>query len=568
MILKINISNIARKFLWLICLALIAPALWTILYMKTYIIEWNILPIYSTYISIPVIIDPIGITFSVVVLFISANVIQFAITYITGEPHLTRFTYLVLLFVLSINLLIFIPHLITLLIGWDGLGLVSFLLVIFYQNPKSLAAGIITALTNRIGDALILLAIALTLNQGHWLIFNIWDSTINILLIILIITAAITKRAQLPFSSWLPAAMAAPTPVSALVHSSTLVTAGVFLLIRFYPILSKFKIFHTLLLCTATITILIAGFNAIAECDLKKIIALSTLSQLGVMMASTALGLPLLTFFHLLTHALFKALLFLCAGTLIHLHHHSQDLRIVGNLINQIPTTIAALLTANLALCGLPFIAGFYSKDLIIEMSMFNYTNYLIMGIFLIATGLTAAYSIRLTLTALSSPNISLPIQSTFDEDTNVTTPIIYLRIGAITGGAIINWILVSPSAEPYLPNLIKWSPFIITITRGILAFYITISINSVGIKIHKSYSANRLIWFLAPLSTQQILKPRRWLSHTLLKSRDHGWLEIIGPQGIKLITATNSRNLQIVQKLSISSHLTLIIMSIYFLLP
>lgn len=275
-------------------------------------------------------------------------------------------------------------------------------------------------------------------------------------LIILIITAAITKRAQLPFSRWLPAAIAAPTPVSALVHSSTLVTAGVFLLIRFYPILRKFKIFHTLLLCAATITILIAGFNAIAECDLKKIIALSTLRQLGVIIASIALSLPILTFFHLLTHALFKALLFLCAGTLIHLHHHSQDLRTVGNLINQIPTTIAALLTANLALCGLPFIAGFYSKDLIIEISLFNYRNYVIIVIFLIATGLTAAYSVRLTITALSSPNISLPIQSTFDEDVNVTTPIIYLRTGAIIGGCVINWTLISPSPEPFLPIIIK----------------------------------------------------------------------------------------------------------------
>ena len=135
--------------------------------IKIYIIEWSVLSLNRLMLRFPVILDPVGMVFSTVVLFISANVMQFAVTYITGEEHLKRFVYLVLLFVLSMNLLIFIPHTITLLLGWDGLGLVSFLLVIFYQNPKSLAAGIITALTNRIGDVIILLSIALMLRQGH-----------------------------------------------------------------------------------------------------------------------------------------------------------------------------------------------------------------------------------------------------------------------------------------------------------------------------------------------------------------------------------------------------------------
>lgn len=197
--------------------------------------------------------------------------------------------------------------------------------------------------------------------------------------------------------------------------------------------------FNTILLVAATLTIFIAGINAIAECDLKKIIALSTLRQLGVMIRSIGLGLPILALFHLITHALFKALLFVCAGTLIHIHHHSQDLRSVGNLTNQIPLTISTLLTANIALCGLPFIGGFYSKDLIIEISLFNPTNQVIIILFILATGLTAAYSMRLALTALSSPNIRLPPQFTSDEDTNTTSPIIFLRGGAVIGGALIN---------------------------------------------------------------------------------------------------------------------------------
>lgn len=139
--------------------------------------------------------------------------------------------------------------------------------------------------------------------------------------------AAMTKRAQIPFSSWLPAAIAAPTPVSALVHSSTLVTAGVFLLIRFYPFLRSAPLFHFILLFSAISTILIAGIRATTECDIKKIIALSTLSQLGVIMARLGLGIPALALFHIITHALFKALLFICAGGLIGSHLHGQDLR-------------------------------------------------------------------------------------------------------------------------------------------------------------------------------------------------------------------------------------------------
>jgi NADH-ubiquinone oxidoreductase chain 5 len=273
------------------------------------------------------ILDPIGLRFSITVIFISYNVLSFSSIYIQHDKFVNRFTILVLLFILSINLLIYIPHIIALLLGWDGLGIVSFILVIYYQNHKSLAAGIITALSNRVGDAILLIAIAITLNQGHWYILEIRISNSIIPQILLITIAAITKSAQIPFSSWLPAAIAAPTPVSALVHSSTLVTAGVFLLIRFYPFLHRTNYFNLILITIATSTIFIAGIRATIECDIKKIIALSTLSQLGIMITSLALNFPILTFFHILTHALFKALLFIGAGSFIHYHDHSQDLR-------------------------------------------------------------------------------------------------------------------------------------------------------------------------------------------------------------------------------------------------
>ena len=238
---KIKLISTSNIFIWAIFSLILIPTLYVLIIDKTFILDWTLsIPSVSP-ITFSLIADKTGLSFSCVVLFISANVLIFSKLYIEEDLFKTRFTILVLLFILSINLLIFLPNFIILLLGWDGLGLVSFILVIYYQNPSSLAAAILTALTNRIGDVAILLSIAITLNQGHWLITNIWQSNWSIIQIALITVAAITKSAQIPFSRWLPAAIAAPTPVSALVHSSTLVTAGVFLLIRFYPFLHTCK---------------------------------------------------------------------------------------------------------------------------------------------------------------------------------------------------------------------------------------------------------------------------------------------------------------------------------------
>jgi len=297
----------------------------------------------------------------------------------------------------------------------------------------------ITALRNRVGDVMLLIRIGWALNQGHWQVFNINYNSFRILIIFRIMVAGMTKSAQIPFSSWLPAAMAAPTPVRALVHSSTLVTAGVFLLIRFYPYLSNLEKFNQCILVISSLTIFIAGVRALVECDIKKIVALSTLRQLGVIMASIGLGLPILAFFHLITHALFKALLFVCVGSLINVHHHGQDLRMMGNLSEQMPLTITCLNVANMALCGLPFMAGFYSKDLIIEILLFNFNRYIIFLLFILGTIITAAYSIRLMFTGLISINISLGVQYVDDNSTNNTTPMVLLSMGAIIGGALVN---------------------------------------------------------------------------------------------------------------------------------
>ena len=529
-----SIFKLARPIIWITLLFRLPHTIKVIWYKSTCVLEWVLLSS-STPISITVVADSIGIIFATVVLLISANVLIFSTIYIEEEKFKARFTILVLIFILSINLLIFIPHFIILLFGWDGLGIVSFVLVIYYQNPKSLAAGIITALTNRIGDVLLLVSIAWTLNQGHWFIINIWYTDTSLLQIAFITLAAMTKRAQIPFSRWLPAAMAAPTPVSALVHSSTLVTAGVFLLIRFYPFLHSWPIFNKFLLLVAVTTIFIAGLRATTECDAKKIIALSTLRQLGIIITSLGFNLPHLAFFHILTHALFKALLFVCAGSFIHFHLHTQDLRWMGNITNQIPVASSCITLANLALIGFPFIAGFYSKDIIIEAAIRNPNNIIILLISLISLGLTSFYSIRFSLRTIWGPKLISP-WSSIRENISLIIPIIRLASISIISGRILSWFYPVRSSIYILPQYLKILPLVLVLIGAYIGYMITITLknsHSSLIRWDINHTASCIIWFLVPLSSQFIIKYPLNMAHLILKSVDHGWLE--QTSGIKL---------------------------------
>ena len=287
----------------------------------------------------------------------------------------------------------FMGSLVGALIGWDGLGITSFLLVIYYKNRKSLGSGMITALTNRLGDCffLLLLGIFFYINSYHYIFC------------LLLIFTSITKRAQVPFSSWLPSAMAAPTPVRALVHSSTLVTAGVYLLLRFNIFTMEW------ILLFGRMTMLIAGVRACLEIDLKKIVALSTLSQLGVMMISLSVFQKNICFFHLVTHAIFKALLFMCVGVAIHTVYGGQDFRSFSNLGKNINYPIRFLTISNISLLGFPFMSGFYRKDIIIERFYSSYSCYLGGIFFLIGVGLTAAYRIKIINLACINNISSLP---------------------------------------------------------------------------------------------------------------------------------------------------------------
>jgi len=287
------------------------------------------------------------------------------------EIFLKRFKILVLLFVVSMFLLILTPDLIFVLIGWDGLGLTRFLLIIFYLRKNSFMAGIKTYIINRLGDGFFLVGVGVLVLQGSWFLLKI---NYLVVFVILFLLGCFTKRAQFPFSSWLPDAMAAPTPVSALVHSRTLVTAGIFLLIRFFNCLSGVK--FLILGCVGFWTMLIASFSACLEHDSKKIIAFSTLSQLGLMVVSLAIGFVDFAFFHLLTHALFKALLFIVRGYKIFKTNHFQDNRILKFSFYYKYFKNFVLQICILSLMGFPFLAGFFSKEKILDGSFWVWKKF------------------------------------------------------------------------------------------------------------------------------------------------------------------------------------------------
>lgn len=417
------------------------------------ILEWLIFSSYSINIEMYILLDWISAVFRRVVLLISSMVIAYRIVYIQNEKHLSRFCLLVFIFIISMIFIIIRPNLIRILIGWDGLGLVSYCLVIYYHNVRSFNSGIVTVLSNRIGDVGILICIGLMLGCGCWRIY-IFPS--RHVLIFLVVIASITKRAQVPFSYWLPLAIAAPTPVSSLVHSSTLVTAGVYLLIRFNYYF-YIRGVRCILLNLSVFTRFLSGLIANFEFDLKKIVALSTLSQLGLIMMVIRINQSGLAFYHLLVHALFKSLLFLCSGVIIHLTLNNQDIRFYGKLNELIPFVIMRFYISRLALCGLPFMSGFYSKDLVIESGYTSEINLFIIIILIFSLTLTVSYTFRLILYLFWGRSVKFYFRwFNFSGRWLINFSIFILTFLRIISGALINWIFFFDLYELYVYSLIK----------------------------------------------------------------------------------------------------------------
>nr|QII41653.1 NADH dehydrogenase subunit 5 [Anopheles sinensis] len=533
----INYCKISFYFLLSISVSLFLISLKFLLTDLVYFIEWEVLSLQSMSIVMTFLFDWMSLMFMSFVLLISSLVIFYSNQYMEEDYNINRFILLVLMFVMSMMMLIISPNLISILLGWDGLGLVSYCLVIYFQNVKSYNAGMITALSNRIGDVALLLAIAWMLNYGSWnYVFYLEMMGKNTEMMIiggLVMLAAMTKSAQIPFSSWLPAAMAAPTPVSALVHSSTLVTAGVYLLIRFNVLLMDWWMGQFLLLVSG-LTMFMAGLGANFEFDLKKIIALSTLSQLGLMMSILSMGFYKLAFFHLLTHALFKALLFMCAGSIIHNMKNSQDIRMMGSLSMSMPLTCSCFNVANLALCGMPFLAGFYSKDLILEMVMLSYVNMFSFFLFFFSTGLTVCYSFRLVYYSMTGDFNSSVLHPLNDKGWTMLFSICFLMIMAVIGGSMLMWLMFLNPSMICLPFDMKILTLVVCIIGGVSGYLlsnVSLFFTNKALYFYNFTNFAGSMWFMSMISTIGIINYPLKLGLYSYKSFDQGWSEFFGGQ-------------------------------------
>nr|QQQ88783.1 NADH dehydrogenase subunit 5 [Hyalella kochi] len=512
---------------------------------KTIILDWEIAVNTSSSFTMSVLIDWMALVFLSAVTLITSSICLFSSYYMKEELNKTRFMSLLMLFVASMACLIISPNLVSLLLGWDGLGLTSYLLVIYYQNESSCNAGMLTVLSNRVGDVCILMTIGILSYAGSWNFFCM-DLVENKLIHLLIILAGMTKSAQIPFSAWLPAAMAAPTPVSALVHSSTLVTAGVYLTIRFFSILEKSVILQGLLV-VSVLTMLMAGWGANFETDLKKIVALSTLSQLGLMMMILSMGMKYIAFFHMISHAMFKSTLFMAAGVMIHMSNSAQDSRLMGTMNTSSPVLMSMFSIMNLSLLGFPFLSGFFSKDLALELTISSLLNTIILMLIILSTGMTVAYSLRVLYLATTNNASTKSAYDLEDSDKTVLISMSVLFFMGILVGYMVSWAVLWTPYALIMTGTSKYYILCIMLSSGVMMAFATTDKKNINSRFHLSLfmtSASKM-WNIPFLSTKNFNKLILMMGASSSQLMDKGWLELYPPKSMASSFSFYSRVLQ-----------------------
>nr|BDH75802.1 NADH dehydrogenase subunit 5 [Euapta godeffroyi] len=384
--------------------------------------------------------DTYFIFFLLVGSFVTYSIMEFSYYYMSEDPFSVNFYRLLMLFLLNMLLLTCSDSLFVLFIGWEGVGVLSFLLIGWWKSRLDAQSASLQAIIyNRVGDLGVILMIfffyfscgSMSL-QDLYLLAKISDFNLFLFFGLL---AACGKSSQFLFHPWLPSAMEGPTPVSALLHSSTMVVAGVFLLVRLTSFCSSYTFFNSVCLFIGGLTSLYAASVALFQYDIKKIIAYSTTSQLGLMFCSIGLGSPFLAFFHICTHAFFKAMLFMCSGSVIHSLGNEQDLRKMGSTSSMLPITYSCIVLGSVALAGFPFLSGFYSKDLILESVSLGSINVLSIFFLFIASMLTSVYSVRLILLCSNVMSNTSNVNPVSEESTFLTGPILRLCFGSVVFG-------------------------------------------------------------------------------------------------------------------------------------
>lgn len=514
--------------------------------------------------------DSLTVSMLLPVLIVSSLVHLYSISYMAGDPHNQRFFSYLSMFTFFMLVLVAGDNYFIMFVGWEGIGISSYLLINFwYTRMQANKAGIKALTVNRVGD--------MFLSVGFFAIFWVFgnvdyasvfsvapyiNETAITIIGLLLLVGAMAKSANIPLHTWLPDAMEGPTPVSALIHAATLVTAGVYLMLRSSPIIEYGPTVLVVITWVGALTAFFAATTGLLQNDLKRVIAYSTCSQMGYLFMAVGLSQYNVALFHLVNHAFFKALLFLAAGAVIHGMADQQDLRRLGGLVNFLPFTYTAILIGSLSLMALPFMTGFYSKDLILEVALGQYevSGTIAYWLGTISAVFTAFYSFRLvSLTFFTTPNAPKgDYLHAHEAPMIIVIPLVILSIMSIVFGYIAKDMFVGVGtdflstslyqhpdhitlieAEFGLPLLMKLLPAIGSVFGAGLALYLYHVVPNITINLtngpigYAVYSFLNAKWYWDALYNGLIIGAGLRIGLVISKVIDRGIIELTGPYGL-----------------------------------